>query len=129
LVSTSMRQLRPECTFNPLLGGTSGFPDGIIFIPKIPIWVYLRGPWNGKCWYVLWPFGICCVAPCGMCTDMYIVCVRPFVIFCGHLAYFSVLVCCSKKNMATLPVRPGRGQCYDFKNIFAEKIGNFDPCV
>jgi hypothetical protein len=21
------------------------------------IWVYLEGPWNGKCWYILWPFG------------------------------------------------------------------------
>jgi hypothetical protein len=32
-------------------------------------------------WYILWPFGI----------------------FCGHLVYFSpVLVCCSKKNPATL---------------------------
>jgi hypothetical protein len=23
-----------------------------IFGPKIPIWVYFRGPWNGNCWYV-----------------------------------------------------------------------------
>jgi hypothetical protein len=22
-----------------------------IFIPKISIWVYFGGPWNGKCWY------------------------------------------------------------------------------
>jgi hypothetical protein len=27
-----------------------------IFIPKIPIWVYFGGPWNGKCWYSLGPF-------------------------------------------------------------------------
>jgi hypothetical protein len=29
-----------------------------IFIPKIPIWVNFGGPWNGKGWYVLCPFGI-----------------------------------------------------------------------
>jgi hypothetical protein len=29
-----------------------------IFEPKIPIWVDFGGPWNGKCWYILWPFGI-----------------------------------------------------------------------
>jgi hypothetical protein len=31
-------------------------------------------------WYILWPFAI----------------------FVGHLVYFSVLVCCNKKNLATL---------------------------
>jgi hypothetical protein len=30
----------------------------LILRPKIPIWVYFGGPWNGKCWYILWPFGI-----------------------------------------------------------------------
>jgi hypothetical protein len=24
---------------------------------KNPIWVYLGGPWNGKCLYILQPFG------------------------------------------------------------------------
>jgi hypothetical protein len=32
------------------------FARWYIFIPDIPIWVYFGGPWNGKCWYVLWPF-------------------------------------------------------------------------
>jgi hypothetical protein len=26
---------------------------------QIPIWVNFGGPWNGKCWYILRPFGIC----------------------------------------------------------------------
>jgi hypothetical protein len=26
--------------------------------PKIPIWINFGGPWNGKCWYILWPYGI-----------------------------------------------------------------------
>jgi hypothetical protein len=39
-----------------------------IFKPKIPIWLHLRGPWNGKFydhldyfmafWYILWHFDI-----------------------------------------------------------------------
>jgi hypothetical protein len=29
-----------------------------IFMPKIAIWVNFRGPWNGKCWNILWTFGI-----------------------------------------------------------------------
>jgi hypothetical protein len=29
-----------------------------IFKPKIPIWENLGGPWKGKCWYILCPFGI-----------------------------------------------------------------------
>jgi hypothetical protein len=29
-----------------------------IFKPKIPIWVKFGGSWNGKCCYILWPFGI-----------------------------------------------------------------------
>jgi hypothetical protein len=36
----------------------SGLPEGIhIFKPKIPIWVNFGGPWNGKCRYILRPFG------------------------------------------------------------------------
>jgi hypothetical protein len=27
-----------------------------IFKPKIQIWAYFGGPWNGKCWYILWQF-------------------------------------------------------------------------
>jgi hypothetical protein len=65
-----------------------------IFKPKIPIWGNFGGPWNIQCWYILWPFGK----------------------FYNHLVYFmaiwyilwefgqfsTVLVCCTKKNLATL---------------------------
>jgi hypothetical protein len=27
-------------------------------ITKIQIWVNFGGTWNGKCWYIWWPFGI-----------------------------------------------------------------------
>jgi hypothetical protein len=30
-----------------------------IFKPKIPIWVNFVVSCNGRCWYFLWPFGIC----------------------------------------------------------------------
>jgi hypothetical protein len=29
-----------------------------IFSQKIPIWEYFGGPWNGKCCYIFWLFGI-----------------------------------------------------------------------
>jgi hypothetical protein len=29
-----------------------------VFKPKIPIGVNLAGSWNGKCWRILWSFGI-----------------------------------------------------------------------
>jgi hypothetical protein len=37
----------------------TGLPDGIyIFKPKMPIWVNFGGSCNGRCWYILWPFGL-----------------------------------------------------------------------
>jgi hypothetical protein len=33
-----------------------GLPDGIT-LTKIPILVYFVEPWNGKCRYILYPFG------------------------------------------------------------------------
>jgi hypothetical protein len=64
-----------------------------IFKPKIPIWVYLGGPWNGKCWYFLVIWNI----------------LQPFVISYGHLVHFVVIwyICYhfsvfTNKNLATL---------------------------
>jgi hypothetical protein len=65
-----------------------------IFKPKIPICVNFGGSGNGRCWYILCPFGE----------------------FSGHLAYFTaiwyifrrfgtflpILVCCTENNLATL---------------------------
>jgi hypothetical protein len=54
---------------------------GGLFYTKIPIWVYFGGPWNGKCWYVLCPFGI----------------------FYGHVVHAMVMFWyISPKNLATL---------------------------
>jgi hypothetical protein len=36
----------------------SGLPDGIYFMPKIPILLYFGRLCNGTFWYILWPFGI-----------------------------------------------------------------------
>jgi hypothetical protein len=66
-----------------------------VFKPKIPIWVNFGGSCSGRRWYILWPL---------------------VYIFYGHLVYFvaiwyslllfgivfTVLVCCTKKNLATL---------------------------
>jgi hypothetical protein len=51
----------------------SGLPDGIYFKPKFQIWVHFGGSCNVKFWCILWTFGI----------------------------FFPVLVCCTKKNLAT----------------------------
>jgi hypothetical protein len=29
-----------------------------VFEPKIPIWVNFGGSCDGRCWYILWPFGL-----------------------------------------------------------------------
>jgi hypothetical protein len=68
----------------------TGLPDGIVSSQKIPIWVNFGGSCNGRCWYILWTFGL----------------------FCSHLVYFMViwyifpvLLCCTKKNLATPVVK------------------------
>jgi hypothetical protein len=58
-----------------------------IFIPKFQIWVYFRGPWNGKCWYVLWLFGIFCGHLVYFVAIWYIL--WPFGIVCFHLVILS----------------------------------------
>jgi hypothetical protein len=83
-----------------------------LFEPNIQIWGNFGGLWNKQCLYIY--------------------------LFCGHSEYFTtiwytlrefgqfstVLVCCTKKNLATLQLRSpaesarclcGRGQCYEFR--------------
>jgi hypothetical protein len=68
-----------------------------IFKPKITIWVYFGGAWNGKVWYSLTK----------VLNLEYFTAVRyilwQFGILCDRLVYFSpVLVCFAKKDLATL---------------------------
>jgi hypothetical protein len=72
-----------------------------IFNPIIPIWVNFGGPWNGKYWYILWPFGI----------------------FNSHLVYFvavwyifSFLVCLVQEKSGNHARRQGRN--VDCSNFF-----------
>jgi hypothetical protein len=55
--------------------------------PKIPIRVNFVGPCNGRCWYILWLFGLSCGYFVYLLVIWYI---------------FPVLVCCTKENLATL---------------------------
>jgi hypothetical protein len=79
-----------------LLG--AGLPDDMhIFKPKIPIWINF---WRVFQWMMMVYF----------MAIWYII--LPFRIFCGNLVYFifiwyifPILVCCTKKNLATLPRR------------------------
>jgi hypothetical protein len=66
----------------------------LVFEPKIPIWVNFGGSCDGRCWCILWPFGL---------FDGHL------AIFYGILEYFmviwyisTVLISFSKKNLATL---------------------------
>jgi hypothetical protein len=43
-------------------------PDRLFSNQKYKLWVNFGWPWSGKCWYILWPFGL----------------------FYGHLVYFMV---------------------------------------
>jgi hypothetical protein len=40
------------------VGAILGVARWHIFKPKIQIWVNFERPFNGRCWYILWPFGL-----------------------------------------------------------------------
>jgi hypothetical protein len=67
------------------------------FKPKIPLWVNVGGPCSGRCWFILWPFGIFYGH-------------LAFGLFYGNLGIFGpvlhTLVLCNKKNLATLEHMP-----------------------
>jgi hypothetical protein len=67
-----------------------------VFKPKIPIWVIFGGPWNGKCWYILWSFG----KVCGHLV--YLMDIGNVVVIWNIFPRFGKLC---KKNLATL-LRP-----------------------
>jgi hypothetical protein len=106
---------------------TTGLPDGIhIFKPKIQCWVNFGGSFNEDVGifyylvyvvairYISWPFGLFYVYLVYFMAIWYILCL--FGIFYGYLVYFTaiwyilwlfgicfpILVCCTKKNLATL---------------------------
>jgi hypothetical protein len=98
-----------KCT---IVAERPGLPDGIciIFVPKFPVWVYFRGPWNEECWYVWCPFGI---------FYIHLKHLRPFGIFSPVLVY------CSNKSLVTLYTTANNFCCIlymqykDFFSIFA----------
>jgi hypothetical protein len=69
-----------------------------IFKPNIQIWEYFGGPWNVKCWHILWPFGI---FDSNFVVIWYIFHV---LVYCINVLVYciTVLVSCTKKNLATL---------------------------
>jgi hypothetical protein len=63
-------------------------PDGTYILKtKISIWVHFGGSFNGKCWYILWPFGVFYCHLVYFVAIWYIV--WQFGICNGHLIYFS----------------------------------------
>jgi hypothetical protein len=65
----------------------------VSFPTKNPNLGQFWGPYNGKCLYILWPFGIFTAIWYNL---------WPFGIVCGHLVYFPILVCLDQEKMATL---------------------------
>jgi hypothetical protein len=74
--------------------GLLGVAKWQIFKLKIPIWVNFEGSCNGRCWYILWSFGLFC--------GNFVYFVALWYILWSFGIYFPVLVCCTKKNLATL---------------------------
>jgi hypothetical protein len=77
-----------------------------IFKPKILIWVNFGRSCNGKCWFTVCPFGECSSHLVNAPAIWYNL--WAFGIFYGRLVYFphfgiffTVLVCCTNKNLAT----------------------------
>jgi hypothetical protein len=65
-----------------------------VFIPKLPIWVIFGGPWSGKCWHILCPFGIFSAIWYNL---------WPFGIVCGLFGiFFPFWYIGTKKNLAIL---------------------------
>jgi hypothetical protein len=72
-----------------------------IFKPK-KIGVNFGGPWNGKCRYILWPFGIYYGHSVNSMA-IYVEYLMPIWLFRDCLVYFPpVLVDCNTKDLATL---------------------------
>jgi hypothetical protein len=110
-------------------GGTCpGLPDAILHT-KVPIWEYFGGQWNVKCWYsyvvdiwyILRQFGafyssLVCILYSNLCVAVIWYILRQFGAFYSSLVCIlysslcvaviwyisSLLVCCAKKNLATL---------------------------
>jgi hypothetical protein len=74
---------------------TPGLPDGMFSNPKIQILVYFGEPWNGKCWYSYGHLEY-------LTSIWYMYIVAIWYILWSFGIYFTVLVCCTQKNLATL---------------------------
>jgi hypothetical protein len=90
-----------KCTYTPRITLTATNKVArrdSIFKPKIPIRVNFGGSCNWRCRYILWPLGLF------YCHLVYVVAV--LYISWSFGIFFPVLVCCTKKNLATLATNP-----------------------
>jgi hypothetical protein len=65
-----------------------------VFKPKIRIWANFGGPWNGKCWYILWPFGIF--------YGLLVLFMSVWYSLWSFVIFFPFWYVCTKKNLATM---------------------------
>jgi hypothetical protein len=79
------------------LQSETGLPDGIFYIkPKILIWVNFGWGNNGRCWYILWPFGQFYGHLVNFMAIWLIL--WSFVKLYGYFVYFYRFGYCTKKN-------------------------------
>jgi hypothetical protein len=97
-----------------LVKSQSGLPDGLVSNQKAKIWVNFGGPFNGNCWYILWPFGI-----------FYGHLVKFMAVWYGlwsFVIFFPIWNVGTKKNLATLvPICPS----YRTRKHNCEKSSSF----
>jgi hypothetical protein len=87
------------------------------FKPKIQIWENFGGTCNGRFWYILWPFGLFYGHLVYFVADWYTYLVAIFVYFIVIWYIFSLLVCCTKKNLATVK-KTRRRRIIFFSKVF-----------
>jgi hypothetical protein len=96
----------------PIITGTVIFirvARWFVFKPKIQIWVKFGGSCNGRCWYILW-----------ICGPFYGI-LKYFMDLWHSWYIFSVLVFCTKKNLAT-PIFMSRDVAQHTKRISSNLV-------
>jgi hypothetical protein len=90
-----------------------------IFQPKIPIWVNFGGSCNGRCWYILWPFGMFYGILLYFTAIWYTL--WPFGIFYGHWVYFH--------RFGMFVLISGNPDCQSSHQLISSVIHLFPPFI
>jgi hypothetical protein len=102
-------------SFNRFLGPQQGC-QMVYFQTKIPSRVNIAESCNERCWYIVGPFG----QFYGYLVYFVVIC---YIMWLSGI-FFAVLVCCTKKNLATLVhIGTARGQGCQIFMVQCTKMG------